>query len=190
MTKQEYLKTLQDELEKNKVQKIQEILSDYEEHFTHGLSKAKSEADIAKDLGSPATIAKAYQTENMIQEIKNPESKFRWGLAINVIGRLLILAPLNFFIFLIPGAIIFSFIAAGWAISFSIAAASFGLLWLIPEMNALVSSVWLLLTGFFSSFGLLGFSVIAGLIMFVMTKYILLALISYLQWNLKFITEK
>jgi uncharacterized membrane protein len=30
MTKQEYLKTLQDELEKNKVQKIQEILSDYE----------------------------------------------------------------------------------------------------------------------------------------------------------------
>jgi uncharacterized membrane protein len=189
MTKQEFITELKSELEKNKVQKIQDILSDYEEHFVHGLNKNKSEFEIAKNLGSPATIAKAHQTENMIQEIKNPETKFRWGLTMNVIGRLLILAPLNFFMFIVPGVIIFTFIVTGWALAVSVVGVALSLLVVIPEMSMLASSMWLSMTGIFSVLGLLGFAAVSLLLMFIVSKYVLLALINYLQWNLKFITE-
>ena len=190
MTKQEFLKQLKAELTANQVLKVEEILADYEEHFNHGATKGKSELDIAVALGSPSTIAKAYKTDSMIQEIKNPESQFRWGLALNVLLRLMVIAPFNFFFLLIPGVIIFGLQCDGWSAALAVGSAGFAILWNIPTIGSLSVTIWLWLAGLSATLGFLGLGLIGILIMFFITKYIVLGLISYLQWNLKFITEK
>ena len=190
MTRQEFINGLKSELEINQIKNVSEILSDYEEHFNHGVTKGKSESDIAASLGSPSTIAKAYKTETMIQEIKNPENKFRWGLALNILIRLMVLAPFNFFFLLIPGVVIFSMMTAGWSVALALGAVGVAILWNIPAILGIATSFWLSLAGASVTIGLLGTAFIAGLIMFFITKYVVLGLISYLQWNLKFVMEK
>ncbi|KYG68625.1 hypothetical protein AZI87_05155 [Bdellovibrio bacteriovorus] len=190
MTKQEFLKNLKEELEKNKVQNVQDILTDYEEHFVHGLSKGKTEVEICEGLGFPSVIAKAYQTESLISEIKNPEKGFNLSLAVTVIGRLLVIAPFNFLILFIPGVVIFALLASGWAVSVAIGSASLALLSMLPFLGTVSAGAWAWVTGLSTSFGLLGLAILGGMVMFVITKYIVLAIISYLQWNLKFILQK
>lgn len=190
MKKQEFLKELKRELENNQVAKVSEILSDYEEHFTHGLSKGKSELEIASSLGIPSTIAKAYKTETMIQEIKSPENQFRWGLALNVLLRLLVIAPFNFFFLFIPGIVIITFLSVGWSLSFAVGLLGLAILWNIPTLFSLSSTFWLWLAGAAGTIGLCGLGFLGVLVMFFVTKYIVLGLISYLQWNLKFVMEK
>jgi uncharacterized membrane protein len=190
MTKHEFLNSLKSELETNQIKNVSEILADYEEHFTHGQSKGKSENDIAAALGSPSTIAKAYKTENMIQEIKRPENDFSFKLALNIIIRLLVLAPFNFIVLFIPGILTFAFLTAGWSASVAIVSAGFGALWYLPSLFSISSTFWLGLAGVFTFTGLASLGTIGLMIMFVITKYIVLGLISYLQWNLKFVMEK
>lgn len=190
MTKQEFLKTLKAELEKNNVKNTDEILADYEEHFTHGLAKGKSEENIALGLGFPSTIAKAYRAEDLITDVNNPAHQFQWGLAINVIGRLLVIAPFNFIVLLIPGILIFVFLVTGWTTALSIGGAGIAILGMLPTVMLSTAKTWALLSAVTGSLGLLGASVLVGMIMFLFSKYILLALINYLRWNIKFVTQK
>ncbi len=189
MTKQEFLKSLKEHLERLQITKIQEILVDYEEHFVHGLRKGKTEMEISESLGTPSTIAKAYQTESMINEIKDPQKKFRLSLALNVIIRLLVIAPLNFFVLFIPGALLFAFLITGWATSAAIGSASLAVLSALPALATLPANAWTWVAGISASFSLLGLAVLGGMIMFLISKTILIMLISYLQWNLKFVME-
>lgn len=190
MTKHEFLKTLKTQLETNQVRSVSEILQDYEEHFNHGLAKGKTESEIADSLGSPITIANAYKTETMIAEIKNTDNQFRWGLAISIILRLLILAPFNFIILFIPGIITFSLLVAGWSVAMALGSAGFAVLWHVPSMLSISPTFWMGLAGVSGSIGLLGMCLIGLMIMFFISKHVVLALISYLQWNLKFVMEK
>lgn len=190
MTKQDYLTALRTELEKNKIPNVQEILSDYEEHFAHGLNKGKTEAVISEGLGNPVTIAKAFETEKMIASLQSPENPFPWGLAFNVIGRLLVLAPFNFIVLFIPGAILGSLVFAGWTVALTLGGASLAILSGLPKIALASFSAWIWLAGISTSFGLLGLAALGCLCMFFMTKFLLLGLISYLQWNLKFILQR
>lgn len=190
MTKHEFLKTLKAELDANQIRNVSEILQDYEEHFNHGQSKGKMESEIASSLGSPIVIARAYKTETMIAEIKNEDNQFRFGLALNVILRLLVLAPFNFIVLFIPGLIIFSLVVAGWSVAMGFGSAGLAVVWYIPTMLSISSTFWLGLAAVTGSIGLLGLATIGFMIMFFITKHVVLALISYLQWNLKFVMEK
>lgn len=190
MKQQEFLKELKTELEKADVPNVQDILADYEEHFQHGLRKGKTEEEICESLGYPPTIAKAHQTENLINQVKNPEKGFQWNLAFNVIGRLLVIAPFNFIVLFIPGVIIFSLLVSGWAVSVALGSVSVAFLAALPAAGVLATTGWFWVAGISSIMGLIGIAVLGGMVMFVITKYVLLALISYLQWNLKFVLEK
>lgn len=190
MTKHEFLKILKAELDANQIKNVSEILQDYEEHFNHGQAKGKLESEIADSLGSPIVIARAYKTETMIAEIKNDDTRFRLGLALKVILRLLVLAPFNFIILFIPGLIIFSLIVAGWSVALGFGSAGLGVVWYIPSMMSVSSTFWMGLAGVTGAIGFLGMALIGFMIMFFITKHVVLALISYLQWNLKFVMEK
>ena len=190
MNKLEFLKLLKLELETNGVRNVQDILADYEEHFAHGASKGKSEEEICKGLGSPLTLAKAYKTESMIQEIKNSDKGFDMKLAMNVVLRLLVLAPFNFIVLFIPGVIIFAFMVAGWTMIMALGGVSFGILGFLPEAATWPLTGWGWIAGISMSLSFLGMTVLGGMIMFLISKYILMGLISYLQWNVKFVLEK
>lgn len=186
MNKNDYLRTLRACLEQRQIHKVDEIMVDYEEHFSHGQLAGQSEEHICLKLGRPEDVANSFETEKMIAQVQNSEAQFQWQLAVKIIGRMLVVAPFNFFVLLIPGVITFSMIMSGWAVAVAIAAVAFAFLIIafIPFgfwANVALGSM---------SMGLLGFGLMVGLVMFLITKYILLAVINYLQWNLKFVFSK
>ncbi len=191
MKQQEFMSLLKTELEKNGILNTADILSDYEEHFSHGLASGKTEEDVANALGNPEVIAKAYQTEKMIDAvIKNPHQSFRWGLAFKVILRLLILAPFNFFVLFIPGIVVGSLVFAAWAVSLALFSVGVGAFSFLPEVARFTDTLWAISAGVFAGFGFMGLGVIGAVIMLMVTKAVLMMVISYLQWNIKFVTEK
>ena len=62
MNKNEYLNALRISLQSLPPEELEDILSDYEEHFNIGLSKGKSEEEISKELGNPKEISKNYKS--------------------------------------------------------------------------------------------------------------------------------
>lgn len=67
MTRQEYITALHNSLYRLSKADRDDILSDYEAHFTRGLEEGKSEAEICAQLGDPVELAAIY-LENVPQE--------------------------------------------------------------------------------------------------------------------------
>jgi uncharacterized membrane protein len=190
MTQQEFLNLLRECLEKCEIQNIPDILNDYREHFVDGIRNGKTEKEISLKLGDPATIAKAYETEVLIAKIKSIHSNFQWEMALRVIGRLLVLAPFNLILFFLPGLLLFVFLTTGWSVAVALGAASLAILGFGLKAGLIGLSIWLTLTLGSASLALLGVGIGALFIMFLITKFIMVTLINYLQWNLKFVLEK
>ena len=60
MTKQEYLDTLTKALKTNKVKEIDEIVSEYEDHFAFKIADGYSEEEVAAKLEKPEIIAAQF----------------------------------------------------------------------------------------------------------------------------------
>lgn len=60
MTKDEFLNIISNGLSEFPSSKRSEILYDYEEHFSIGLSQGKTEQEIISELGDPHTIIRSY----------------------------------------------------------------------------------------------------------------------------------
>lgn len=63
MNKQEFMQVLKKELEQNNVADIDEILSDFAEHFEYKLEEGKTEEDVVRKIGNPVDIAKDYSLQ-------------------------------------------------------------------------------------------------------------------------------
>jgi uncharacterized membrane protein len=190
MKQKEFLEILRAQLVKRNVRGIDEVLADYQEHFAHGLQSGKSEEEISEKLGNPVIIARAYEADTMIEEVKNPEAHFQFMLALKVVGRLLLLAPVNFFILFIPGMIALGVLAAGWSVAAAMGAVSVAILGLLPVVASLSLNFWTWVASISASIGILGMGILAAMIMFVITKLSVMALINFLRWNLRFILDK
>lgn len=190
MTKNEFMTSLRQALLKNNVSKIEDIVADYEEHFAHALAQGKTEDQVSKKLGNPETIAKAYETESMITNIKDPAKPFKLTHALTVLGRLIILAPFNFLVLCIPGSILFAFMIAGWSVAIGFASCAVGALVVGFQGSLLQISGWFNVGVISAGLTFMAITVLAGLFMFTLTKQLLIFTISYLQWNLKFILER
>ena len=69
MNKNEYLSALKEALKDTDESILEEIVSDYEEHFQIGMEYGKSEEQICKELGSIEDLAQE------IKEVYNADSK-------------------------------------------------------------------------------------------------------------------
>jgi uncharacterized membrane protein len=63
MIKNEYLSKLRNELKKNNITDVEEIIGEYEQHFAFKLADGFSEEEIVEKLGSPETIAAQFESE-------------------------------------------------------------------------------------------------------------------------------
>ncbi|MBR2295236.1 MAG: DUF1700 domain-containing protein [Clostridiales bacterium] len=61
MNRNEYLAKLESELGLMSYKDVKDILDEIGEHFTEGVNAGKSEEEIARGLGSPSELAKAYR---------------------------------------------------------------------------------------------------------------------------------
>ncbi len=80
MDRENYLETLATCLQGLPNDEIEDILSDYKEHFHIGLSKGKSEEEISKELGKPEDIAKNYISSSN----KNSEKHYNENLKLQM----------------------------------------------------------------------------------------------------------
>ena len=71
MNKKEFIDVLRNQLDGLPKEEIDEIIYDYEEHFSVGLGRGKSEDEISKELGDPKKIAKSYKANIVIENAQN-----------------------------------------------------------------------------------------------------------------------
>jgi len=70
MNRKQFLAELEKSLKNIPISERQDILSDYEEHFSVAQEQGKSEEETCRALGDPSSIAKLYGTEYLIKRPK------------------------------------------------------------------------------------------------------------------------
>lgn len=83
------------------ISELEDIISDYEEHFNIGISKGKSEEEISKELGDPKEVALSYKSTietNYEENRQERRSRTNW-LAI-IVGTVLIVFAISFLSFI------------------------------------------------------------------------------------------
>ncbi len=73
MNRHDYLERLRAKLQENNVGDIEEIVSEYDEHFTFKLADGHSEEEIAAKLGDPETLAEQFGSSG--EERNSPSGK-------------------------------------------------------------------------------------------------------------------
>ena len=158
MTKQEYLDELRKELKNNNVDEIEDIISEYSEHFDFKLEEGFTEEEIAKKLSSPKEIAKEYMPK------PEPVNKFEKG--IKVTGLTFLSIPLGMIYALIwasvavLGAFALTSLVTGFCLITTINIA--GLIPYIPYFPALLIGI--------ACFGLAVLSAVGTFYMFMYVK--------------------
>jgi uncharacterized membrane protein len=114
MTRQAFLARLREGLRGLPPQAVDEIITDYEAHFSDGLAAGRTEEEVARALGDPDRLARELRAESALnrwREERSPSSAAAAVFAVLALGALdiLILLPILMGIF----AVLFGlFIAA------------------------------------------------------------------------------
>ena len=142
----------------------QEILNDFEEHFTTGFAEGKTEEEIIQSLGDPVEIAKEYGYKETITA-KSP-----------VGGRIIAFVGLIFFDLLVGISRIASLFSV-WISLWSVVVALFtGGIALIAMMFIVAFPWYILLCGAIATLAL---GVLMGIGMIYVSKYAFKALVWY-----------
>lgn len=75
MTKSEYMKILQEKMQRYNIAVEQEILEDYEQHFAEGLAQGHTEEEIIAELGNIEDMLQEFSQEDLKQELEIVESQ-------------------------------------------------------------------------------------------------------------------
>lgn len=191
MNRKEFIDRLRVNLQGLPMSEIQDILSDYEEHFDIGLSKGKSEEEIARELGDTRDIASNYRTSyksNYNDEIINTNTtnsndnsrKFLMILLVGFFNLIIVFGPFMAVLGVLMSiyGIGLSFIIGGIALLFGL---PFSFINFIPSPHILTS------LSFGIGLGALGF---LGIILAVyLTKSIYQLTVKYIKWNIEIINK-
>ena len=139
MTKNEYLTQLKNELKKNNIVDMEEIISEYEQHFAFKLADGFTEEEIAAKLGSPHVIAAQFESEKQKRRHRSGAGVFtKIGLAFLALFE--VLGFILFFAWIIGlGAASFASFATGVCLVGEISC--FGLLPHMPHLSMLAFGV-------------------------------------------------
>ncbi len=191
MNKTDYLNLLKFHLRGIAEEEIEDILSDYNEHFEVGLSKGKSDEEISNDLGDPVLIAKLFKADCLLEKATkttNFKNVFKAILAF------ISLSLFNLIIVLIPFLILTCFVVGLWIVLISlvvVGCAGVIFSFLAPFLPFVVYSPSFSTTLFtlFSSVGLASTGLLGLLGMWHITKWFLLLTIKYLKFNFNLISN-
>lgn len=189
MNKDEFITTLKKELHGLPPSEIEEILYDYEEHFQIGLSKGKSEEEIAKELGNPKIIAKSYKANYKINDAENnPSTKNLFAAIVSAIS----LGFFNLIFVLGPFLATIGIPIAAYGIGFGFSITGLSLVFGTFLKPFFLNHIHLSIHPVVSiSFGI-GFTALGILALigcFYLTKLLYRATIKYLPWNINLITK-
>lgn len=174
MNKQEYIETLRHYLSGMPEDERNELLRDYEAHFIYGLQRGKTEAEIAKELGDPLTLAR----ETVGPDFLPPPP---WAPPRRDIPRLIGVSVMLFFLNIMLAIPIGASI---WAVFISICASAVAC---ILSPLALVGETLMYgdftMAKLFICFGLVGIGMLLASASYYIGKGLVKVTLNYLKWN-------
>ncbi|MBN1500557.1 MAG: DUF1700 domain-containing protein [Spirochaetes bacterium] len=193
MTKSQFINQLKRHLSSIPTKEKDEILYDYEEHFSSGIAEGKSEEEICSSLGTVRTIAATIKADYFID---NAENSYKPKDIISAVFAAAALGFFNVVVVLGPFCSAASVIFSAWVVSFAFFTAGFGGAVLYSFLSLFNNGItWF---GTFSGlsfttvfFGLLSLGmtgIFLGLLCFYITRLFFRLTVRYLKWNLNFIT--
>jgi uncharacterized membrane protein len=179
MNKELFISRLDGALRRLASNERNDILSDYEEHFSIGLSEGKTEEEISKSLGSPIQIAKEILADYHLEKVEATSSSSDFLRATwAVIG----LGALNFFIVLGPLVGLIGMLVAGWTVGITFLFSPI----LIAVGSLLDAQVFEAFT-IFISIALSGIGIFILIGMYWATKGLIHLFIKYLKFNVSIV---
>jgi len=180
MNRKEFMKKLDNALTGIPKAEKKEAMRDYEEHFNIGLEKGRTEEEIAKSLGDPASIAKSIKAEYSITRAKRePSIKNIFRATIAVAG----LGIFNLIFVLIPLIIAVVLLFAAYIVAVVFIAVPFLMLVYPASVTILSGDTPIWIVG-------IGLHIIGDILLVVLiyvTKGFYKLIIAYLQMNIKII---
>lgn len=179
MNQAQFLQALQKHLEGLSPEEGADILQDFTEHFTIGLTEGKTEEEIAASLGSPSHIAREMLAS---YHLNNATKKTTTGNVFRAVWAAIGLSFFNLVIVLGPFIALVGIVFAGWVSGVSFIASPFLVTFkyvIVPESFTYFE--------LFLSIGLAGLGIFLCIGMYYATKYFYIYFIKYLKFNAKVI---
>lgn len=179
MNKHQFLAKLSSGLKQLPAAERQDILQDFEEHFSIGKESGKSEEQILATLGSPQQIAKDMLATYHLEKVENTATT---GNIFRAVWAVIGLGFFNLVIVLAPFIALVALIFAGWVAGLAMVASP--LLFIIsviqsPETFALFT--------LFLSLALCGIGLFIVMGMLLATRSLTKGFIRYLRFNVKLV---
>lgn len=182
MTKTAYMDKLKAYLHNLPLEELEDILSDYDEHFEVGLSKGKTAEEISKELGDPYDISRNYINANSINNVavSNNNNGILIILLLTAFNIIIVLGPYISIVGLLIGMYIsgLSFIFGGIALMLGNA---FNFIRIISQPHILTS------LGF--GIGLSSLGVLTLILAIYLSKLLISLTKRYISWNIEIVNR-
>lgn len=179
MNKREFLNELHANLKGISSGECEDILQDFEEHFSLGLEEGKTEEQIAVALGSPKQIAKEMLASYHLEKV---ESTATTGNIFRAVWAVVGLGFFNLVIVLGPFVALVGILFAGW-----VTGSVFIISPLLVLFDAVIHPGTLVLFELFFSIALSGFGMFIMIGMFFATRALMNGFMRYLAFNTRLI---
>ena len=191
MNEKDFLKKLSEKLKGISEEDEQDILNEYEQHFTIGLDKGRTEEELTDSLGNPIEIAKLYKANLLVkkaEETKTPANIFRAVFATISVGFFNLIFIMGPFIGIL--ALMFGLFAAAIAIT---ASGITGFFAIIFEFLFYHQYIYIGINPFariFIRIGITAFGLLFLIGVIYLTKFLYTLFIRYIKFNLKVINGR
>ena len=179
MNKEKFLAALDVALKHISAEERQDILQDFEEHFSVGREEGKTEEEIAAGLGSPQQIAKEMLASYHIEKV---ETTTTTGNVFRAVWAVIGLGFFNLIIVLGPFIALIGILFAGWVAGISFIAAP-----LLALFDMIIHPGTFELFALFFSMALAGLGLFIVIGMFFATRVLTNGFVKYLKFNTKLV---
>lgn len=191
MNREEYISRLKLSLQSLPMDELNDILSDYEEHFDIGISKGKSEEEISRELGDPREVANSYRTSYSSNEGMgnyDRRNNYQDDGARRLLVAILLIA-FNLIIVLGPYMGLLGLLLGVYGAAVSFVIGGIVLLLGLPFSIFVPISTPHFLTSISFGIGLIGLGVLGIILGVYLTKGIYKLTLRYINWNMDLINR-
>ncbi|RWR13996.1 DUF1700 domain-containing protein [Siminovitchia fortis] len=179
MTKYQFMRILESSLKRLPSEEREDILQDFEEHFSIGKEEGKAEEEIAASLGSPQQIAKELLADYHLEKV---EATATTGNVFRAVWAVIGLSFFNLVIVLGPFIAVLGILVSGWASGIAFIVSP-----LLFIANAVIFPDAFEWFDLFFSLLLSGIGLFIGIGMYFATRAIINGFVRYLKFNTRLV---
>lgn len=185
MNRKDYINKLSMYLQGLPSSEIQDILSDYEEHFDIGISKGKTEEEISKELGDPREVAEGYRTSYRNIQRDNVDRDYSPYDNSRKILIILMLIAFNLIIVLGPYIALVGILLSFYGIAIGLMFVGVVILFGLPFSFFIPIPAPHPLTSISFGIGLGGLGLLIIILSVYLTKLLYQLTVKYIKWNIE-----